>query len=92
MSKWIKNNKILIQIFIVLIVMATSLFVYVLWTSTSDKITERVRIIANIGEGCIAETHDGFAVNIGPCDAFPGEVIVATYDAKSKEQATNSTK
>ena len=70
----------------------SSIFVYLFWYDSTDKVTERVRVIANIGEGCIAETHDGFAVNIGPCDAFPGEVIVATFDVKSKKQTTNSTK
>lgn len=49
----------------------------------------RVRIIANIGEGCIAETYDDFLVNIGPCDAFPGETIVVTYKIHKKERSAD---
>jgi len=92
MSDWIKNNKIVIGVIIGVMVIATSLFVYLFWYDSSDKVTERVRVIANIGEGCIAETHDGFILNIGPCYAFPGEVIIVTYDVNSKKQAMNSTK
>lgn len=52
-----------------------------------DEITEQVKIIANTADGCIAESFDGFSVNIGPCDAKVGDVVVGTYDGKINERA-----
>ena len=87
MSDIVKNNKTTIQVFIGVAVIAAGLFVYLTWYVSPDEVTEKVKIIANTQDGCIAESFDGFAVNIGECDAKPGEVIVATYDAKVKERA-----
>ena len=47
----------------------------------------RVKIVAVTEDGCIAETMDGFAVNISICQAQPGEFIVASVDQKTKERA-----
>ena len=86
MSDLIKNNKVTIQVFIGVAVIAVGLFVYLTWYVSPDEVTERVKVIANTEDGCIAESFDGFAVNIGQCNAEPGEVIVASYDAKIKER------
>jgi len=48
---------------------------------------ETVKIVANTESGCIAETMDGFPVNIGPCDANEGDIISAKVDTKLKERA-----
>ena len=64
-----------------------SLFAYLMWYVAPDEVTEMVRIIAVTDNDCIAETMDGFAINIGPCEGNPGELIMATYDAKLKERA-----
>ncbi|MDH3204020.1 MAG: hypothetical protein OEL81_05010 [Nitrosopumilus sp.] len=86
MSDIAKNNKTTIQIFIAIAVIATGLFIYLNWYISPDEVTEKVTIIANTPDGCIAESFDGFPVNIGPCDAKQGDVIVGTYDAKIKER------
>jgi hypothetical protein len=52
-----------------------------------ELIEERVKVIAVTESGCIAETLDGFAVNIGPCDAQPGDILMASVDQKVKERA-----
>ena len=82
-----KNNKTTIQIFIAVAVVASGLFVYLMWYVSPDEVTERVEVIANTADGCIVETFDNFSINIGPCDAQAGDTIVATYDAKIKERA-----
>ena len=50
-------------------------------------IEEQVKLIAVTQSGCIAETLDGFAVNIGQCNAQPGDIIMALVDQKVKERA-----
>lgn len=52
-----------------------------------EYIEERVKVIAVRESGCIAETFDGFAVNIGQCDAKPGDIIIAPVDKKVKDRA-----
>ncbi|MBS1268945.1 MAG: hypothetical protein MAG458_01681 [Nitrosopumilus sp.] len=86
MSEFTKNNQTTITIFIGIIVIASGLFVYLNWYVSPDEITERVKIIAITDDGCIAESFDGFSVNIGDCDANPGDIIIGTYDAKIKER------
>ena len=86
MSDFTKNNKTTIQAFIAVAVIAVGLFVYLNWYVSPDEVTERVKVIAITDDGCIAESMDGFSVNIGHCDAEPGEFIVGTYDAKIKER------
>lgn len=60
---------------------------YMLWYVSPNNVTEMVRVIAVTESGCIVETMDGFAINIGPCNGKPDELITATYDAKIKERA-----
>lgn len=52
-----------------------------------DLRDEMVKIISVTESGCIAETMDGFAVNIGKCNAQPGELIMAQVDQKVKQRA-----
>ena len=63
------------------------LFAYLmLYTAPVEKI-EMVKVIAVTDEGCIAETMDGYSVNIGNCDATPGQYVDALVDQKTKERA-----
>lgn len=66
---------------------AIALFAYLMFYTAPDLVTERVKLIANTPNGCIVETSDGFAVNVGACQGNPGDFIVASYDAKLKERA-----
>ena len=52
-----------------------------------EIIEERVKVIAVTESGCIVETFDGYAVNVGQCDASPGDFIIAPIDQKVKERA-----
>ena len=51
-----------------------------------ELVEEVVEVIAVTENGCIVETADRFAVNIGHCDAQPGDVIMALIDQKAKER------
>ena len=81
-----KNSKYTVLLIVVIVGVASSLYGYLTWYVSPDYVTERVRIVANTADGCIAESSDGYSVNIGPCDAEPDEFIVGTYDAKIKER------
>lgn len=71
----------------ILAAIGISLFAYLMFYTAPEEITERVKVIAITDEGCIAETMDGFAVNIGQCSAQEGDFIVALVDQKTKERA-----
>jgi flagellar basal body-associated protein FliL len=71
----------------VILIGAVMLFAYLMWYVAPDEYNERVKVIAVTGEGCIAETFDGFAVNIGDCKVQPGEYVDAAIDKKVKERA-----
>ena len=86
MGDFIQNHKITIQAFIGVVGIAGALFAYLMWYVSPDEVTEEVKVITITEDGCIAESFDGFSVNIGNCYAEPGEVIVGTYDAKEKER------
>ena len=59
---------------------------YMLVFVEPEFIQERVTVIAITESGCIAETFDGYAVNIGKCNAQPGEFLIAPIDQKVKER------
>ncbi len=80
------NAKQLAIIAGVLAVMGVSLFAYLMWYVSPDEVLERVKIISVTENGCIGETMDGYPVNIGQCDAKPGDIIVAAVDQKVKER------
>ena len=81
------SNKNFIYIGIGIVVVAAALFAYLMWYVAPVENMELVKIVAVTEEGCIGETFDGFAVNIGECQAQPGDVINALVDQKSKERA-----
>ena len=63
------------------------LFSYLMWYVAPEESVERVKVVAVTESGCIAETMDGFAVNIGDCQVKPGEYTIAKVDQKTKERA-----
>ena len=71
----------------VIALVSVLLLAYLMWYVTPEENIERVEIVAITESGCIAETFDGFAVNIGSCQAQPGEYIVVPVDQKTKERA-----
>ena len=71
----------------VILVGAALLFAYLMWYVSPEEYNERVKVIAVTEAGCIAETFDGFAVNIGNCNVQAGEYVNAVIDKKVKERA-----
>lgn len=69
------SKKSLLVVGGVIAIGAVLLFAYLMWYVAPDEYMERVKVIANTQAGCIAETFDGFAVNIGDCNAQQGEYI-----------------
>lgn len=63
------------------------LFTYLMFYTAPEQSWEMVKIVAITESGCIAETLDGYSVNIGKCNAQPGEYIDAMVDQKIKERA-----
>ena len=82
------NKKSLITVGGIIAIVAVLLFAYLMWYVTPDEYTERVEVIAVTQAGCIAETYDGFAVNIGNCKVETGEYVNALIDSKVKERAS----
>ena len=58
-----------------------------MWHVAPEENMELVKIIAIIEVGSIAETLDGFAINIGNCQARLGQYIDSPIDQKTKERA-----
>lgn len=81
-----ENSKYSVMILVGILSVSVLLFGYLMWFVSPENVVEKVRIVANTESGCIGETVDGFSVNVGPCDAEPGEVILATVDAKVKQR------
>ena len=83
-----KNNvKSMLIVGGVIAAVAVSLFAYLMWYTAPEQVEEKVRVIANTGDGCIVETLDGYAINVGPCNFEPNEYIIAPIDQKLKERA-----
>ena len=71
----------------VIVLGAGLLFTYLMiYTAPAEKM-ELVKIIAITNDGCIAETMDGFSVNIGDCNGQPSQYVNALVDQKTKERA-----
>ena len=87
MSVTTSNKKSIVIVGGILAAIGVSLFAYLMWYVAPAEVTEMVRVISVSETNCIAETMDGFAVDIGPCNANAGDLIMATYDAKVKERA-----
>ena len=86
-SKNSSRNKSIFVIGGVILVGAVLLLGYLMWYVSPEEYTERVEVIAVTDAGCIAETFDGYAVNIGNCQAEQGEFVNAVIDKKVKERA-----
>lgn len=86
-SKNSSSKKSLLTVCGVIAIAAGLLFAYLMWYVAPEENIERVEIIAVTEAGCIAETYDGFAVNIGTCLDKPGEYVLAPVDQKTKERA-----
>jgi len=71
----------------VIAVAAVLLFAYLMFYTAPEENVEMVKIIAVTEEGCIGETLDGYSVNVGDCNAQPGQFIEALVDQKTKERA-----
>jgi hypothetical protein len=80
-----KNTTFVIMGVIALV--AGILFAYLMFYTAPVETMELVKIIAVTDDGCIAETLDGYAVNIGDCNAKPGQYVDALVDQKTKERA-----
>jgi len=63
------------------------LFAYLMFYTAPTETMELVKVIAVMDDGCVAETMDGHAVNIGDCNAKPGQYVDALVDQKTKERA-----
>lgn len=81
------DKKSLLIVSGILTAIGISLFAYLMWYTAPAEVMERVKVIAVTDEGCIAETMDGFAVNIGECSVQEGESTLALVDQKTKERA-----
>ena len=80
-----KNTTLIIAGAIVLV--AVLLLAYLMLYTAPVETLELVRVIAVTDDGCIAETMDGYAVNIGDCNAKPDQYVNALVDQKTKERA-----
>ena len=81
------NTKSMLIVGGVIAVVAVALLAYLFVYTAPAVVEERVKVIANTAEGCIVETLDGYAINVGPCDFEPEEYVIAPIDQKLKERA-----
>ena len=81
------DKKSLLIVSGILAVVGLSLIAYMLFFTAPEEESEWVKVIAITESGCIAETLDGFAVNIGQCDVPEGEMVIAVVDQKVKDRA-----
>ena len=81
------SNKSLFMVAGIIGLIAALGLAYMILYVSPDVYSERVQIIAVTDSGCIAETFDGFAVNIGDCQAEEGEYVNALIDKKVKDRA-----
>ena len=71
----------------ILAALGIALLGYLMFYVAPAEVLETVKVVAVTDSGCIAETLDGHAVNIGNCNAEPGDYISALVDQKVKERA-----
>ena len=81
------DKKSLLIVSSILAVVGLSLLAYMFFFTAPEEKTEWVKVIAVVESGCIAETLDGFAVNIGKCQTQEGEMVIAVIDQKVKDRA-----
>ena len=68
----------------VIAISAVLLFAYLMWYVAPQENIEMVKVVAITTTGCIGETMDGFAVNIGECQTQSGDYVMAQVDQKTK--------
>ena len=71
----------------VIAVCAVLLFAYLMWYVSPAENVEMVKVVGVTDSGCIAETLDGYSVNIGQCNVQPSEYTDALVDQKLKDRA-----
>ena len=71
----------------IIAIVGVALFAYLMWYVAPVENIEMVKVVAITENGCIGETFDGYAVNIGECKVQPGEVVNVSVDQKTKERA-----
>ena len=81
------NTRSLLIVGGIIAIVSILLFAYLMWYVAPEENIETVKIIAVTEAGCIAETLDGYSVNIGECQAEPDTFIQAPVDQKAKERA-----
>lgn len=55
------------------------------WHWFPVQVTEGVTVVAVTESGCIADAPTiGMPINIGQCNAMPGDIVEATYNAPAK--------
>ena len=81
------DKKSLIIVSGILAAVGISLLSYMFFYTAAEEKSEWVKVIAITESGCIAETLDGFAVNIGQCQSQEGEMVIAIVDQKVKDRA-----
>ena len=86
-TKGSSDKKSLLIVSGVLAAIGLALFAYLMFYTAPEETSEWVKVIAVTESGCIAETMDGFAVNIGPCQVQEGEMVIAVVDQKVKDRA-----
>ena len=84
----VSNKKSLFILSGVISAVAITILGYLMIYTAPVEVNERVKVIANIEQGCIVETYDGYAINIGPCNGRPDQYIMAPIDQKLKEHAS----
>ena len=86
-SKKTSDKRSLVIVSGILAGVGMALFAYMMFFTAPEEVLERVQIVAVTESGCIAQTMDGFAVNIGNCQAQEGDFVVALVDQKLKDRA-----
>ena len=81
------NTRSLLIVGGIIAIVSILLFAYLMWYVAPEENIETVKVIAVTEAGCIAETLDGYSVNIGECQAEPDTFIQAPVDQKAKERA-----
>jgi hypothetical protein len=81
-----KNEKQIVAGAIAAAIIVMAVVVFPFWNLIPKEVTEKVKVVAVDESGCTAETHDGFDVKIGHCNAKPGDNITASFDGKIRDR------
>ena len=71
----------------ILAAVGLALLAYLMFYVAPAEVLETVKVVAVTDSGCIDETLDSHAVNIGNCNAEPGDFISALVDQKSQRKS-----